>query len=182
MTERRITRVAVTGSESTGKTTLARDLAAHFGAPWVAEQARAYAARVKRALTAEDVAPIASEQIAAEDAAFAEATRGKGGWLFLDTDLVSTVVYARHYYGSCPAWIEAEARARLADLYLLSDIDVPWSTDAVRDRPNSREELHAAFQAVMSEFKARKCLVRGLGRHRLEAALNCIASEDRLAM
>ena len=47
--------------------------------------------------------------------------------MLLDTDLVSTVVYSRHYYGDCPAWIEAAAVRRLADLYLLHDIDVPWT-------------------------------------------------------
>ena len=107
MTGERPTRIVVTGSESTGKTTLARDLAAHFGAQWVPEQSRSYAERVRRELKADDVAPIASEQIAAEDAALVEAIRTRRRWLFLDTDLLSTVVYARHYYGSCPAWIEA---------------------------------------------------------------------------
>lgn len=175
MTETRITRIVVTGSESTGKTTLARDLATHFDSIWVAEQARAYAERVNHPLTAEDVAPIASEQIRAEDAALADAARRNVRWMFLDTDLLSTVVYARHYYGSCPAWIEAEARARLAELYLVGDVDVPWAPDSVRDRPRSRDELHLAFQAVLTEFNARKCLVRGLGESRLAAAVRCIA-------
>ena len=170
-----VTRIVVSGSESTGKTTLAQDLASHFNALWVPEQARSFAERVNRALTAEDVSSIASEQIAAEDAAMADAARRKIRWLFLDTDLLSTVVYARHYYGVCPAWIEAEARARVGDLYLVSDVDVPWTSDGIRDQPLARDNLHAAFQAVMSEFGVRKCLVRGLGRHRLAAALNCIA-------
>jgi nicotinamide riboside kinase len=181
MMSHRVTRVVVTGSESTGKTTLAQDLAAHFGGLWIAEQSRAYAERVRRELTVEDVGPIASEQIAAEDAALAEAIRRNVHWLFLDTDLLSTVVYARHYYGACPAWVEAEARARLGDLYLLADIDVPWTADAVRDRPQAREALHSAFHTVISEFNAPKCRVRGLGRHRLAAAIECIASENRLA-
>jgi nicotinamide riboside kinase len=175
MTETRITRIVVTGSESTGKTTLARELAVHFGAIWVPEQARVYAERVKRPLTAEDVAPIASEQIAAEDAAQAEAVRRKVHWMFLDTDLLSTVVYARHYYQTCPAWIEAEAKARLGELYLVADVDVPWASDSVRDQPQSRDALHLGFQTVLSEFNARKCLVRGLGEGRLAAAVRCIS-------
>jgi nicotinamide riboside kinase len=175
MTATHVTRIVVTGSESTGKTTLARELASHFGALWVPEQARVYAERVQRPLTAEDVAPISSEQIAAEDAAMIDAGKRKVQWMFLDTDLLSTVVYARHYYGACPAWIEAEAKARLGELYLVADIDVPWSSDAVRDRPQSRDTLHLEFQAVLTEFGARKCLVRGLGVGRLAAAVRCIA-------
>lgn len=177
MTEESVTRIVVIGSESTGKTTLARELATHFGALWVSEQSRVYAERVKRSLTAEDVSPIASEQIAAEDAQLAEALRRRIRWLFLDTDLVSTVVYARHYYGTCPAWIEAEARARIADLYLLSDIDLDWTPDPVRDRPHSRDALHTEFRAALSEFGARVCSVRGTGESRIAAALNCIAKQ-----
>ena len=177
MSGERVTRIVVTGSESTGKTTLARDLAAHFGAQWVPEQSRSYAERVRRELKADDVAPIASEQITAEDAAIADALRRGNRWLFLDTDLISTVVYARHYYGSCPPWIEAEARARRGDLYLLADIDLPWQPDSVRDRPRAREQLHAEFRSTLLEFKAEVCLVRGTGEHRLASALNCIASQ-----
>src|SRR5688500_4521183 len=177
MTELHVTRIVVTGSESTGKSTLARELATHFGAIWVAEQSRVYAARARRALTAEDVSPIASEQIAAEDAALAEAIRRNIRWLFLDTDLVSTVVYARHYYGSCPAWIEAEARARLGSLYLLCDADIDWTPDTVRDRPHSRETLNAEFRSTLGEFGARVCSVRGIGESRIAAALNCIAKQ-----
>ena len=175
LTRHSVTRVVITGSESTGKTQLARELAAHFGVLWVPEQSRTYAEGASHPLTAEDVSPIASAQIAAEDAATIEASRRKDRWLFLDTDLLSTVVYARHYYGTCPSWVEAEARARLADLYLVSDIDIPWTADGVRDRPKSRDALHATFRATLLEFGARSCSVRGLGESRLAAALNCIA-------
>src|SRR5262245_44839117 len=124
--------VTLIGSESTGKTTLAALLGRHFACPWVAEAARAYVEGRKAPLTAADVEPIARAQMAAEDAGRAAAER----LLVLDTDLVSTAVYARHYYGSCPAWIEREARARLADLYLLHHPDVPWVADGpYRDRP-----------------------------------------------
>lgn len=175
MTGRSVLRIVLTGSESTGKTTLARDLAAHFGTRWVPEQSRSYAERVRRELKADDVGPIASEQITAEDAALAEAIRRRDRWLFLDTDLLSTVVYARHYYGSCPAWIEAEAHARRGDLYLLADVDLPWQPDAVRDRPRARDQLHAEFRSALSEFKAESCEVRGIGDVRLQAAIDCLS-------
>jgi nicotinamide riboside kinase len=168
----------VTGSECTGKTTLAHDLAAQYGVLWVEEQSRAYAAKVRRELTVDDVAPIASEQIAAEDAGLAEAIRREHRWLFLDTDLLSTVVYARHYYGTCPPWVEAEARARLGDQYLLADIDIPWTPDTVRDRPHAREEVHELFRVTLREFGANMCGVRGLGPSRLVAAQSCL---ERLA-
>ena len=125
----RVLVVTVTGSECTGKTTLARDLARHFGAVWVPEFARDYldeqTGTTGLPLDASDVEPIARGQIAAEDRGRAAAS----GLVILDTDLVSTTVYARHYYGACPPWIDQAARDRRADLYLLCDIDVPWVAD-----------------------------------------------------
>lgn len=174
MTSQALTRVVVTGSESTGKTTLARELADHFGVLWVPEQARVYAERVNRVLGADDVSPIASAQIAAEDSCFVDAQRRGDRMIVLDTDLVSTVVYARHYYRACPQWIEAEARARRADLYLVAAIDIPWVPDGVRDRPLHREELDREFRAALAEFQVITCVVRGLDSQRLSAALSCI--------
>lgn len=176
MNDRALRRIVVTGSECTGKTTLAHDLAAHLDVAWVPEQSRAYAESVRRELTVHDVEPIARAQRAAEEAGLAEARRRGDACLVLDTDLVSTVVYARHYYGSCPPWIVDEARIRLGDLYLLCEIDVPWMGDCVRDRPLAREEMHERFRSTLVEFGARPCLVRGLDDARLAASLACIRS------
>ncbi len=150
-------RVVLSGSECTGKTTLCAELAAHFGAPWSREAARAYAERVGRALDAADVEAIARAQIEGEDEARAAAGRVVLG----DTDLVSTVVYARHYYGACPDWIEAAAFARRADLYLLLHPDVPWRADGVRDRAARRSELHALFEDVLARLNVPVVAIRG---------------------
>lgn len=154
----RLLRVTVTGSESTGKTTLAAELAAHYATAWSREFAREYLDRKGSPLDHSDVEPIARGQLAAEEEAAARAR----GLLILDTDLVSTVVYSRYYYGRCPEWIAEAARARLADLYLLLHPDVPWVSDgAQRDRPEAREELHALFHYALEAFGARFADIRG---------------------
>jgi nicotinamide riboside kinase len=162
-------RLVITGPESTGKTTLAAGLAARLGAPLLAEAARAYAeegVRRGHALTAADVGPIAQLTIAHEDHALEHAP----ALLVLDTDLVSTVVYSRHYYGSCPVWIEAEAWARRGDLYLLCDIDLPWESDGVRDRPAQREMMYGLFRDTLAEFGCTVAPVCGIGEARLRVA------------
>ena len=161
-----VRRVTVTGSESTGKTWLAQRLAARFQTIWVAEFARQYALHKAAPLDASDVEPIARGQMEAEDAALARARNVA----ILDTDLVSTVVYARHYYGECPAWVERAARARLAELYLLCDIDVPWVADPARDRPNARHEIQSAFAKRLQEYGARYVIVRGTWDQRESSA------------
>ena len=100
--------------------------------------------------------------------------------VILDTDLISTVVYSRHYYGTCPEWIEAEARARKADLYLLTDVDVPWTIDDVRDSAAPREILHREFLIGLANFGANFVAIRGNREVRfLEAIKQLDSLRDR---
>jgi NadR type nicotinamide-nucleotide adenylyltransferase len=168
--------VVVTGSESTGKTTLAADLAGHFGGVLVPEFVRGYAdekiAATGLPLDTSDVEPIARGQIAMHDRVFAQAR----GLVVLDTDLVSTVVYARHYYGDCPPWIEQAARDRRGDLYLLCDIDVPWVAGPHRDRPHAREEIHALFAAAVGALGVPVVPIRGSWEERFATAAGAAAA------
>lgn len=148
-------RICLTGPESTGKSELAQRAARELGATWVREYAREYAERLDRELTADDIEPIARGEIA-------NLERATGDLLVLDTDLISTVVYARHYYGACPMWIEEEARRRRADLYLLLDTDIAWEPDPVRDAGGeAREDLFDAFRAALDEFETQWEIVSG---------------------
>jgi NadR type nicotinamide-nucleotide adenylyltransferase len=135
-----VKRVVVTGSESTGKTTLAARLAAHFAAALTPEFSREYAARKPAPLGPADVEPIARGQRALEEAAALRADR----LLVQDTDLLSTCLYAEHYYGACPPSVRRALRP--PDLYLLLSIDVPWVPDPHRDRGHLREHMHSLFR------------------------------------
>lgn len=159
------TRVCLIGPECTGKSTLAEALSIRFGAPWVPEYAREYALRAGRLLTFDEVEPIALGQMAQP---------AHDGLLILDTDLISTVVYSRYYYGRCPAWIETEALARKADLYLLTDIDVPWTADDVRDSAAARAELHGQFATALANYGANFVSIRGDWETRFAAAVEAI--------
>jgi NadR type nicotinamide-nucleotide adenylyltransferase len=165
--------VVVTGSECTGNTTLARALAARFDALYVPEFCRGYQDARGMPLVAADVEPIARGQIAETDEAEERATH----LVVLDTDLVSTVVYARHYYGTCPAWIEEVCRERRADLYLLCAPDLHWEADGQRDRGDQREHLHRLFAGELAALGADVRLVTGKGRAREEAAATAVADE-----
>lgn len=178
----RVRRFVLTGPEATAKTTLAAAVGRRLGVPVVFEYARTYAERVGRPLTADDVGPIARGQMAAEDEAVAQvrAMPDARQWLVvLDTDLVSTVMYARHHYGSYPEWIERAARERLGDLYVLLAPDLPWAADGVRDVPHAREEFRVALGAWLREAGARVVEVGGTGEARLRRVLE--AAENLLA-
>lgn len=149
-----VRRVVVTGPESTGKTTLARDLAAHYESVWAPEFLREFVDRKRATLKPgeplvdeADVPAIVQQQIRQEDALAAGAQRV----LFCDTNILQTAVYSEHYFGRCPEWLRRASREPRYDLYLLLDVDVPWVPDPQRDRPEQRELLFELFRAALAE-------------------------------
>ena len=168
--------VCVIGPESTGKTTLARRLAEWLDTEWVPEASRGYAVRKGSELLASDVSPIAREHIELAEGA-AERVRARGATaLVLDTDLISTAVYARHYYGAVPAWIVRAQRERRADLYLLCDVDVPWVPDGARDRPQNRAAMFDLFRRGLAARDVRRVIICGDWVTRWERARDAVAA------
>jgi nicotinamide riboside kinase len=123
-------------------------------------------------LSYSDVGPIAHGQMTRED----EAQTGVSvpHLLILDTDLLSTVVYSRHHFGAVPQWVAEAARKRLADFYLLLDIDVPWIWDPVRDSGQARGALHEAFRRALEEFGKPYTMISGTWDERLRRSIEVI--------
>jgi NadR type nicotinamide-nucleotide adenylyltransferase len=174
-----VRRVVLIGSESTGKTTLAARLAAHYGVDWVPEFVRDYVERKGEPLAVADQGPIAHGQIALEDAYRARAIARAAPLLIQDTDLLSTAVYCAHYYGACPRWIDEAARARRPDLYLLLDVDIPWSPDPQRDRGDRRGEMQALFRDAVVRSGAAYRVICGSDDDRLRSAIAAIEETER---
>lgn len=165
-----MTRIVLTGSESTGKTTLAGALAEHYGAELVPEFVREFAARKGAPIAFDDHGAIARGQMALEDEHIARAR----AILIQDTDLVSTVVYCTHYFDRCPPWIEEAAAARRPDLYLLCDIDIPWVGDGIRDREHARDEIQGLFRAALRASGVPVMVIHGTGDERFRRAVAAI--------
>jgi NadR type nicotinamide-nucleotide adenylyltransferase len=166
-----VRRIVVTGSECTGKTTLARAIAEHLDTVWTPEYAREFLRSKGAPLTADDVDPIARGQMALDDERLHQASHV----LVLDTDLLSTIVYSDHYYGACPEWIEEEFRNRPADLYLLADIDVPWTPDGIfRDRGDRRVEMQMLFRDALASRGLSFVDVSGPHEERMRLAIEAV--------
>ncbi len=162
-------RVVLTGSESTGKTILAGELAAHFRCPVVHEYSRDYAREKGSDLTVDDVEPIARGWCER----FSRETAG-ADLVILDTDLLSTLVYGTHYYSFCPPWIGERLTSEPADLYLLLDIDVPWVPDPQRDRGDRREEMQALFLRSLERSGLPFITIRGSWEERRSRAIEAV--------
>jgi NadR type nicotinamide-nucleotide adenylyltransferase len=169
--------IVITGSECTGKTTLAATVSERFGALRSLEFAREYVDLKQSPLDASDVEPIARGQLAGEKAADLEAAELGRTVVVRDTDLHSTVVYARHYYGRCPGWVVETARTRTGDLYLLLCPDVPWVADGLmRDRADevARALIHGLFRDTLAEAGATVVEIRGAWPERQARAIAAV--------
>ena len=174
-------RVCVVGAESTGKTTLAQDLAAHFETVWVPEYGREYSERKLAAeggyrFRSEEFAHIAARQCELEE----EAARRANKVLICDTDAFTTSVWHRRYMGArSPEVEEIAARGRRPDLYILTDIETPFEQDGTRDGEHVREWMHGVFEAELRAQGRAFKPVTGARGERLRQAVGYI--EELLA-
>ncbi len=166
-------RIAVYGPESTGKTELATKLAAHFDAPLVAEYARERWDQ-QGVLTLEDMLPVAREQWRREDEAFNQADR----LIICDTDALTTRLWSDLLYGTCPDELRRGAEKRCMDyaLYLLLDIDVPFTPDPQRCFPNpaDREKAMGVWRGALERRGLPYVLIHGDWLQREQRAVGAI--------
>ncbi|HEY0193226.1 MAG TPA: AAA family ATPase [Kofleriaceae bacterium] len=160
-------RVSVFGPESTGKSTLAAELAAALHTRRVPEFARDYLESRHGVLDPGDLPLIARGQIALEDALARDADRV----LICDTDPLLTVVWHEALYGAAPDWLRARAARRRYALTLLCDVDLPWVADSVRYLPDDRAGFFARCEQALRDADRPYLIVRGNGPDRGQPAL-----------
>lgn len=163
-------RIALTGPESTGKTTLAQQLAQHFNTVWVSEYARQYIAQLDRPYEAKDLLQIAKGQIHAENQCAEKANR----LLVCDTELTVLKIWSEHAYGFCHPWILKKMLHHHYDLYLLMKPDIPWQPDPQREHPHLREHLFELYLKEMQQRQANFVIISGNYKQRLQQALKAI--------
>ena len=180
-----IIKVVLFGPESTGKTTLSKQLARHYNTVWTPEYAREYLQKKwnneRKTCEKEDLIPIAIGQMNLENKLGKKADK----LLICDTDLLETKVYSEEFYGGTVDLKLSEAVDRNKyDLYLLTYIDTPWEEDDLRDRPEQRLEMFTAFENTLKKYKKNYILLKGDKETRLknatEAIDKIIAAKDNL--
>ena len=168
-------KVVLFGPESTGKTTLSRQLARYYNSVWVPEYAREYLQNKwnneRKTCEPDDLLPIAEGQMRLEN----ELSKKTDTILICDTDLLETKVYSEAYYlGYCDPLLEKYALQNKYDLYFLTYIDTPWEADDLRDKPNQREAMFKAFKDTLDTYNKPYVLLKGSKDQRLKTAVKHI--------
>ena len=167
-------RICLHGPESTGKSTLATRLAAHFGCEVVPEYGRAYCEAHGTDIGMTELVHIAEAQDAMNRAAAVRAAELHAPLVLFDTDPLITAVWAEMMFGARDPWFDRFAG--YADLYLLLDIDLPFVDDGLRVYAKAEERRHF-FELCKAELDARGvryALISGVGEARFVAALHAI--------
>lgn len=154
-------KVCITGTESTGKSTLAEKLSIFYKTIHVSDYSRYYIDQLSRPYNKPDVLEIARGIIELEDRMIPQAN----GFFFTDNDLINIKIWLQYYHWEVPAWLDEQILKRRSHLYLLCDIDLPWIADEQRSNPNDRALLFERFKSELSAINANYQIVTGLTPH-----------------
>jgi NadR type nicotinamide-nucleotide adenylyltransferase len=166
-------RTVIIGSESSGTTTLARALAEHYRTVWVPEYGRTYSeGRVhsRQPWRSDEFTHIAAEQVRMEDALATLAN----SVLICDTDAFATSIWHERYMGVPSDEVKAIAAARHYDLYVVTDVNIPFERDDIRDGESFRQWMQDRFIEELSKNSSPMIVVTGPHEERLMAAVKRI--------
>ena len=169
-------RIAITGPESTGKTSLTMQLAQLYDTAYVPEYARQYLNEHGTQYTYEDVLKMAKGQMELERQMLSKASE----ILFADTEMIVYKIWLEFYQWEVPKWMTDYIINSPFDLYLLTDIDLPWVADGQRANPNDRELIFYRFQEELDRVDANYGIISGTGALRIDNAISTIEEYLRL--
>lgn len=165
-----IKKIAVVGPESTGKSTLARQLAVHYKTVWVPEYARAYCEKLSAPCSWQDEINMFYGQLALEEEMLPLADR----LLICDTTFLTVKIWSDHIFGRTHPEVLDALPKHPYDIYLLMDIDMPWQEDPLRDFPHLRKHFMDIWYSELESLKANYIVITGTGASRLQSSISAI--------
>lgn len=182
-----IKKIVIVGPESTGKSTLCKELAKHYQTMWCPEYARAYLHEHGTKYQFDDLLKIAKGQLALEDQTTALledkkrlSNESNKVWpLFIDTDMYVMKVWCEFVFKKCHPFVLDQIVKRRYDHYLLCNTDLPWVQDELREYPDltTREKLFRMYKDCLINQSVGWTLISGTESDRLG---NAIATVDQL--
>lgn len=163
-------KIAITGPESTGKSWLAENLAAHYKTNWVPEYAREYLDKNGLKYSIADLNKIAKGQYER----MLQAENVNQGLVFFDTELVVIKIWSEVVFKKSPIFVEEMLSKQKIDMYLLCYPDLPWEFHPMRENPDNRDFLFELYENELKKQKFNYSVVKGMGEERLKNAITFV--------
>jgi NadR type nicotinamide-nucleotide adenylyltransferase len=153
-----IKKVVAIGPESTGKSTLCKQLAEQFETMWCPEYAREYLNQNGVKYVYDNLKKIAQGQLMMEDyceerlnTENSQSADHSSSLLFIDTNMYVMKVWYEYVFGKCEQLVLDEISKRKYDLYLLCNNDLPWVEEPMREYPDEqpRKELYNIYKDLL---------------------------------
>lgn len=180
---KKMIKIVVVGPESTGKSTISAELAAHFSTIWCREYAREYLLQYGTSYSFDDLLTIAHGQISLEEKAIeellllqAKQNKKQIPVLFIDTDMYVMKVWCEFVFQKCHPWILNQIVERNYDGYLLCKPDLPWVKDTLREYPDyqTRDTLYHHYKDILINQKTPWFEVSGASSNRKHHAISWV--------
>lgn len=166
-----IKKIAIVGPESTGKSTISKQLARYYAVPWVPEYARYYCQALTEPCTLQDEVNMFHGQLALEQSVLAIA---ETDFIICDTTFLTVKIWSDAFFGHTPQIVIDALKKQPYDCYILLDIDLPWQDDPLRDFPNQREHFMQVWHKELTLLNANYKVVAGFGEERFKNAVEAI--------
>ena len=163
-------RIAITGPESSGKTTLSQSLAEYLNVVFIPEYARSYLEKTNGRYNQSDLDLIAKGQLESISAP-------QNKIIICDTDFSVLEIWSQYKYGSVSDSIQSIVEQNLFDLHILCTPDIPWEEDSLRENPVNRDQLFELYKESLNRHNKKFIIVTGEHKNRIEKSLHSI---DRL--
>jgi len=174
-----VTKVVFLGAPSTGKTTLAAEMAHACSTVWMPEYGREYWEKHQsnRRLTQEQLVEIAEGHRRREDVLVLQAN----GTLFVDTDATTTYMFSHYYHGEAhPRLAElADQTLNRYDLFFLCEADIPYDDTWDRSGEVNRGVFQKQIRADLLRRRIPFITLRGDLADRMQCVQRIVRGFDR---
>lgn len=162
-------KIAITGPESSGKTTLCEALAQHYNVAYIPEFARSYLEQTNGKYLQANLDEIAQGQLNSVQSSPHSIT-------ICDSDFSVLEVWSHYKYGNVSDLIHEFVTKDIFDLHILCSPDIPWEADPLRENPTNRDELFELYKKSLIAHHKHFIIVSGDHTNRMEKSLKNIDS------
>ena len=150
-------KIAFTGPESCGKSTMAKWCSELIQIPLSEEYAREYLEK-KEAYDQKDLDAIANAQLADWE--------NKGSKFVADTEMIVMKIWSEFRFRSLSPFLKKAYQNQQFDHYFLCAPDIPWEPDPLRENSTNRQELFELYKTELSERNHPFTILKGTLKER----------------